>query len=122
LISVAQFSEFTNVIPVIAKRDTFTVSELKQIKRDIMREVYDYQKSKKIYSSVFFDIEKAIDNTEFELKEKNEIIKECLFDGHGNHCPPFAILNPSDAKRLKDGSLQVGREYEYGFCNAFDKN
>lgn len=43
LVSVAALQEYTNVIPVIAKRDTFTVSELKEIKKKIILEAKQFE-------------------------------------------------------------------------------
>lgn len=85
--SVKAIQEFTNVIPILAKGDSYTMQELKVVKKTLC----DRARELKID---FFDIRSTLEDIEDERK-RNMIIKECLTDHTLAPCPPFSIINPS---------------------------
>ena len=86
-LAIKEFQEFTNVIPLLAKGDSFEKAELKKVKSNIVEQA-------KTLGAQFFDIVSTINDIQDE-KEREMIRKECLTDHAMGSCPPFAIINPS---------------------------
>lgn len=53
--SIKMFSDFTNVIPILAKGDAFNVKEVTEVKRSIIEKAEEL-------AIQFFDIRSVIDN------------------------------------------------------------
>ena len=86
-LSIKEFQNYTNVIPLLAKGDSFEPAEMRQVKENIM------QLASKL-DVRFFDVEGTINDIKDETNR--ELIRaECLTDHKLAPCPPFAIINPS---------------------------
>ena len=85
--SVKVIQEFTNVIPILAKGDSYTMNELKQVKSKIVQRADQF-------GIKFFDIRSTLEDIE-DKNKREAIIKECLSDHLLAPCPPFSIINPS---------------------------
>jgi len=117
-LSVKAFAEHTNVIPIIAKGDQFTVDELRQVKKDIM----DKAREMKVG---FFDARSALNDIADE-NLRNKIIADCMTDHELAPCPPFVIINPTQKKLTKikkeanKYKQKFGRSYPWGFVDSMD--
>jgi len=92
-----QLQKSLNIIPVIAKSDTFTVSEQKQFKKKVRSQMAEYGIS--LYK---FGGGDTADRAENE--------------------PPFAVVGSNVLTTLSDGRLVRGREYPWGTVNIEDKD
>lgn len=86
-LSIKVFQEHTNVIPIIAKGDQFTVAEIKMVKRNLV------EKAKESGVS-FFDVQSVINDIGND-KIRKKILSDCLKDHKLAPCPPFVIINPT---------------------------
>lgn len=105
------------MIPLLAKGDSFEKPELKKVKCNIV------EMARK-QNVEFFDVVSTIDDIKSE-NDRNLIKSECLIDHALAPCPPFAIINPSQIKSLKNGASEykrLGRNYEWGFVDSLDPN
>jgi len=89
-LAIKEIQPYTNVIPLLAKGDSFEKPELKKVKSNIV-EMAQKQKVE------FFDVVSTIDDIRNET-QRNLIKQECLTDHALAPCPPFAIINPSHIK------------------------
>lgn len=88
-ISVKEFEQYSNVIPILAKSESFTSKELIIAKENLIKSAISH-------GVKFYDIKSAVEaDQKNNQREVNLITKECL-QGHVlSPCPPFAISNPS---------------------------
>jgi len=92
-----QLQHSLNIIPVIAKSDTFTVNEQKHFKLKVRSQMIE--NGINLYK---FGGGDAVD------KEENE--------------PPFAVVGSNVSTTLEDGRLVRGREYPWGTVNIENKD
>ena len=110
--------KITNVIPVLAKGDSYTQEELKIVKKDIVD-------SAKEFGVSFFDVVSTIDDIQDD-EERELIRRECLTEHCLAPCPPFAVINPSQIRisKQKDGEAgmtkRLGRNYGWAFVDSLD--
>ena len=64
----------------------------------------------------FFDVSCALNSP-----EKQQIRKEVFSRGQQQPCPPFAIINPNILITKKNGKQMLGRKFNWGFADSFDK-
>lgn len=96
LMSCKAFQKYTNVIPLIGKADTFNISELKAAKDLIMQRGLEHNVN-------FLKLDGLKSNPKAEV-------------------PPFAIVNPSQVIQQQDGKHVFGRDFNHGFCDAFENS
>ncbi|CAK7902325.1 sporulation-regulated protein 3 [[Candida] anglica] len=88
--AIKQLSELTNLIPIIAKSDTYTKTDLKRIKSNIHQ----------------------------TMKDENISICEELLDQSVtdkiNRFMPFAIISSNEIEQTNDGRNVRGRKYDWG--------
>ncbi|WFD42185.1 hypothetical protein MPSI1_000824 [Malassezia psittaci] len=93
-----KLSPRVNVIPVIAKSDSFKRQELVDFKRRVMEDIEHYQIP--IYNFPF-DVEEDHPDTIAENSELRSLL-------------PFAIIGSEDEVRAETGDLVLGRAYPWG--------
>lgn len=97
-----KLSKFTNIIPILAKSDTFTSEEVIEIK-------LNFKKS-----------------CQFKMINFEKIINEYwhqYFDSQDRplgSCPPFAYSSPNKVIKTDEGRLIFVRKYTWGTCNIED--
>eukprot|EP00347_Sterkiella_histriomuscorum_P009092 403342549 len=119
---IKKLQRFVNILPMIAKGDSFKPDELLIMKNDIAitarnRDIHFFDCIHAIKEKVNTDEECRLISQELLNTGLNEESKSST-----HYCPPFSIVNPVDKKVImKDGKRHVtyGRNYSYGFCDAF---
>lgn len=110
--SVRVIQEYSNVIPILAKGDSFTLEELKHVKQKIVKRAKELKVE-------FFNIRSTLEDIE-DTHKRDVIIKECLTEHFLSPCPPFSIINPSQIKLKENGEKLLGRNYGWGFADCFN--
>lgn len=93
--SVKAIQEFTNVIPILAKGDSYTVQELSVVKKKIVERAEELKVD-------FFNIRSTLDDIS-DVRKRDKIVKECLTEHLLAPCPPFSVINPSQIKENENG-------------------
>lgn len=95
--------KYVNIIPLIARADAYSASELTQVKLQMLSQSVDAK-------IVFFDVIMA-------LKENiNELDKSLLAP-----IPPFAVISGGNLLRTNEKNSFV-RRYSWGLCDLQDNN
>ncbi|ODQ82797.1 hypothetical protein BABINDRAFT_29672 [Babjeviella inositovora NRRL Y-12698] len=96
--------KYVNVLPVVARADSFTEVELRRFKRTIMEDIEKY-------NVPIFEF------TYDEEEDDYDVIQEIEFL---NKIQPFAVIASEEVFTREDGTQVRGRQYPWGFINIDD--
>jgi septin 1 family protein len=101
--SMARFSKYVNVIPVIGRADSFTVSELTNFKRNILQDIERFK-------IPIFQFQADEDETDPEIIEESRYL---------SRLQPFAIVTSDVEATVGDKKTRV-RKYPWGVIDIND--
>jgi len=107
LIYMKRLKKYVNIIPVLAKGDSYTVNEIKEMKLNLIREAHDYKIE-------WFDFAEALKDSPAKLKEVTE--------GKFGPSPPFLLISSLSKIKIAPNEYVYGREYTWGVCNIENPN
>jgi len=102
LMYMKKLQKYTNIIPIIARGDTYTIDEIREIKMNLIKDAHDYKIN-------WFDFSEALRDSSQKLKELNE--------GTFGPCPPFLIISSVNKFEIAPNQFVYGRKYSWGVCN-----
>lgn len=102
LIFMKKFQKYGNLIPVIAKGDSYSQEEILEAKRGFFLKT-----SQK--GIEFFNFNEALQDDPLKLSE--------LMNGRFGPCPPFVIISSLKKIEVSPGKFIYGREFPWGLCN-----
>lgn len=102
-----RLSKYVNILPIIAKSDTFTPSELSSFKSQINLDL-------KNFNVPTFQFDSYLD--EYDQDDDADLIQEFKFLASKT---PFAIITSENSYEI-NGKLIKGREYPWGFVDISD--
>jgi septin family protein len=92
-----ELQKYVNIIPILARADSYSVEEILEAKLRIIEECYDA-------GIQFFDCAKAM------RLDVNDL------EGIGP-CPPFAVVTSTELIQKIEGDFCYGRKYPWGVCD-----
>jgi cell division control protein 11 len=96
-----RLSPRANVIPVIAKSDSMTPSEVREFKKRVMKDIA-------FFEIPIYDFPVDLDEDDEETREENEELRQSL---------PFAVIN-SDGEVTVGGRRVRCRKYPWGIVEG----
>ena len=93
LMFMKKFQKYANIIPVLAKGDSYTIEEIKEMKLNLIKEAHDYKIE-------WFDVAEALKDNPAKLKELNE--------GPFGTCPPFLVVSSNEQFEIAPNKFAYG--------------
>ena len=99
-----KLKKYCNIIPILAKGDSYTVKEIREMKLNLIKEAYDYKID-------WFDFAEVFHFSSFEiqaLKDSPHKLKE-ITEGKFGPSPPFLIISSLSKIQISDNEYVYGR-------------
>eukprot|EP01017_Pseudomicrothorax_dubius_P006486 TRINITY_DN11852_c0_g1_i3.p1 TRINITY_DN11852_c0_g1~~TRINITY_DN11852_c0_g1_i3.p1 ORF type:complete len:541 (+),score=82.85 TRINITY_DN11852_c0_g1_i3:34-1656(+) len=97
-----KLQKFVPIIPILAKGDTYTVQEIKEIKATLLKDALSNDIE-------WFNCGAAVKNNREKLLE--------LSDGKFGHSPPFVMVSSIEKIEVSPDHFVYGRKYSWGICD-----
>lgn len=99
-----KLAKYVNVLPVVARADSFTPAELKQFKKTIMEDIDKY-------NVPVFEFNYDQDEDDYDVIQEIEFL---------NRIQPFAVIALETVLTKEDGTKFRGRQYPWGTIDIDD--
>jgi len=94
--------KYTSIIPILARGDSYTIEEIKEIKTQLIFKASNYRVR-------WFDFAEALKDSPEKLNDLN--------NGRLGPCPPFLVISSVNKVEIGPNQYVYGRKYEYGICD-----
>lgn len=100
-----RLKKYVNIIPILAKGDSYTVNEIKEMKLNLIKEAHDF----KIEWFDFVEVRTKKTNLIFQaLKDFPNKLKE-VTDGKFGPSPPFLLISSLSKIKIAPNEYVFGR-------------
>eukprot|EP01017_Pseudomicrothorax_dubius_P048018 TRINITY_DN8678_c0_g1_i1.p1 TRINITY_DN8678_c0_g1~~TRINITY_DN8678_c0_g1_i1.p1 ORF type:complete len:429 (-),score=54.31 TRINITY_DN8678_c0_g1_i1:163-1449(-) len=100
ILMMRRLQSYVSIIPVLAKGDTYTPEEIRQIKLDLIADARDHHVD-------WFDCASAVG------PEKSGTLQ----DGPFGPSPPFVVVSAVEKVPIAPNQFVIGRKYRWGVCS-----